>query len=29
MPLDKSEGIYVRNLDTGVVEAKIGETHML
>jgi len=29
IPLDKNEGIYVRNLDTGEVSAKIGNTYML
>lgn len=29
IPLDKNEGIYVRNLDTGAVTAVIGNTYML
>ncbi len=29
IPLDKNEGIYVRNLDTGEVSAHIGSTYML
>lgn len=29
IPLDKNEGIYVRNLDTGTVTAVIGKTYML
>jgi major vault protein len=29
IPLDKNEGIYVRNIDTGVVTAIVGETYML
>lgn len=27
--LTQNEGIYVRNLDTGEITAKIGETYML
>jgi len=29
IPLDKNEGIYVRNLDTGAVSAITGQTYML
>lgn len=29
IPLDKNEGIYVRNLDSGQVSAIIGQTYML
>jgi len=29
IPLDKNEGIYVRNTRTGTIESKQGETYML
>merc|ERR1711977_170483 len=29
IPLDENEGIYVRNIDTGVVSAVVGKTYML
>jgi len=29
IPLDENEGIYVRNIDTGMVRAVIGKTYML
>jgi len=29
IPLDKKEGIYVKDLDTGAVRSVIGETYLL
>jgi len=29
IPLDKNEGIYVKNLDTGEVRSEIGKTYLI